>query len=1169
MSWYKDSAWDEPVDGDGSTADAEKKRKLSWWDQFNDTADRDTPPLDADTAGYSSTDAYSYRDTFDDSDKRWYRKSKFSYGKYKDYSPSRLFRSAFRSIGFGSYTSYGSETTSAENELKNKAIRALRVLTRNANTVANKAARITYAIKFSSGVDVNQTPGADFGRKRAKGSKQREQTIYVSPDELAKTTDHDAADAVTDALTGFVLLRVQLEQTVPHKVLQEFTASGTPDLANRIIEVEADKTLTTATAAEKAALIADDYSAGIIAKNLLTRIVRRSVVQDWGGFAPYFVRHAKKFAAMREKLAKEGATITVEHVALQIAYNMLADDEQITLDPEVDRIVEKHLGAKLEFDEILPACRALMAALRAYLHSKTEESELPSGELEETLKEVFQELADGNEAAQNVEKADAQMREKLDELASLFDETNELRERHQPTSAAAPLIEKRDELATAASAIARLNQLNESLDLAVPHAKQISELDKCFWEDGRAGSMLGNYVNLLRRARNNVMIHNSARELLDKHKINESALFPPALPPAPEEAAATAGEYANNLAELAEKTKAAIQAEIAELKTKLVDWRKEAADYYGNVSAELKQLHATVQEFAKKAAAEAAQHENGGLLHKMAERLAENIEATEKQFTTGAAAALKLDTFKRVRSMTGISRLTTGLSSLDNLGAAALCQRMNAMMHPIDMSPAAAQFAQSAESAYSRQHDAAVRSNSSVARIDDKWHKPAIDRFMSQKKPAAMDFKTSLKAAMHRELLEKLIKMLTRGEKHDMPADASSSDMPDGAKEALNRLAAALSMTPDDLLDLLHEMQKADRQGTGNAKATRIAEKVKMQLKELAQDAPVDSELFGSDVANSTKLCGDAVNSVNEEAQNKAEEDFVAFLSHNSARPVVTVRKRKGTKSPTLAATVSAVIKRNRAAIDNIKNALRFQSDKREGEVHGLLSGDLDEGSLHKLPYDSEHIWSQKTIARLPDVAVGILVDQSGSMSCNDKIKHAREMCIVLAAAAKQIPGVHLHIYGHTANQHGDSDLTLFEHYSSHGDARSADLSSLGGISSHSNNYDGYAIKETAKRLSQDPAKKKYLFIIADGQPAGSGYNGHEAEKHVTSVCSYVRHKLDIATYAFAVGVPASSQKCFERQYGANNVVFISNVREALPRIVRFLRNTLQKEKTLVDANCD
>jgi nitric oxide reductase activation protein len=106
--------------------------------------------------------------------------------------------------------------------------------------------------------------------------------------------------------------------------------------------------------------------------------------------------------------------------------------------------------------------------------------------------------------------------------------------------------------------------------------------------------------------------------------------------------------------------------------------------------------------------------------------------------------------------------------------------------------------------------------------------------------------------------------------------------------------------------------------------------------------------------------------------------------------------------------------------------------------------------------------------------------------------------------------------------------------------------------------------------LSLDPAKKKYLFIIADGLPHGTGYSGKEAEKHVKSVCSFVRTKLKISTYAFGVGVNSHSDVAqFTSQYGENNTVFISNVKQALPKIVRFLRHVLQKEKTLVDANTD
>jgi len=150
-------------------------------------------------------------------------------------------------------------------------------------------------------------------------------------------------------------------------------------------------------------------------------------------------------------------------------------------------------------------------------------------------------------------------------------------------------------------------------------------------------------------------------------------------------------------------------------------------------------------------------------------------------------------------------------------------------------------------------------------------------------------------------------------------------------------------------------------------------------------------------------------------------------------------------------------------------------------------------------------------------------------------------------------------VYGHTANIEG-SDLTIYEHYT----PSNSDITNLGGIKAHSNNYDGYAIKEVAKRLALDPAKKKYLFVIADGLPSGHGYGGETAEKHVTSVCKFIRDRLKIGVNAFAVGVPEYQHSAFNKQYGDDHVVFIKDIMKCLPQIVRFLRNTLQKERKLV-----
>jgi len=469
--------------------------------------------------------------------------------------------------------------------------------------------------------------------------------------------------------------------------------------------------------------------------------------------------------------------------------------------------------------------------------------------------------------------------------------------------------------------------------------------------------------------------------------------------------------------------------------------------------------------------------------------------------------------------------------------------------------------------------DARANGEPALEEISDKlktseWHAKAIKKFLADLENAEAGFEAQALIQTHAEAFEQLEQMFgdpaDRGSVRSVPNgidDVENAEI----KERLKRLAESLGFEDADaLLQLFHEAKNTPS-STMQEAGKEIGQKICKILPLFDELNSTDNELFGQVVGVKTKILADSTKQVNDEARNDPEEEFVAYLSHSEAKPVVHVERPK--VNMRARKEVDEARKRMRNVITRIHEALQFHNTKRTGDIYGVSSGDLDEGGLHKLCYDCEHIWSQKTIAQIPDVAVGILVDQSGSMCGGTKIFEAREMCIALAEAIKKIPGIHLHIYGHTANSKNMSDLTLFEHYSSTSDTgtATADLSRLGTIDAMSNNYDGYAIKETAKLLSRDPAKRKFLFVIADGLPHGEGYQGRDAEKHVTSVCKFVRERLKIATYAFAVGVHGTYRDKFVSQYGRDNVMFLTNVQACLPQITRFLRNTIQKEKTLVE----
>jgi hypothetical protein len=1136
-------------DAYGRAAGDDQEEK--WWQQPED--------FPTSRGGDSQPKPLSFRDAlFDDSADNWYQRNSFRYTRVSDYSPSRLFRSSFLATRW--------EDSSPDNEVKNKAIRALRTLTRNANTVANKEAKISYNVRFSDGVDSNGVSDNLSG----SAAKQKEQAIFVSPDTIAAAKTADEDDAAVDALTGFVLLRVQIAQSVPKEVIDAVNDTTMSAMPKKLASLLVSGTLNSETALNEATSLTDNYAAGILAKSMLTRLSRRLVVKDWGGFAPYFSRHAKQFESVRAKLEGENGKLSVEQVSAQIAYNMLADENPIPVSAEITAIVAKHLGDEVAVQDILHACQELVIDLRAYLGKLAEDKgEAPEqGKIEEALNKILAEMAGPEE--DTTAAGDAKTREMLKDAAELFDKLFE----HSQKFGEADELKESFAAAHAANVMINNVKIMDKFGTALSEAKAgLTAAAEMI--PNNPGSAVAN-ARYTQSMLDSHMRHFLPRvgATLDDNGLDKDELFSIAntLATEPAELEKTIKAHADKIEKFETAVAELNKKLVAELREKVTAGVEAASEKLENMLKEHNELLDATKEVATKAdtlAEKFSQSESARVgLNSLHEGMTNKFVRIAKEKELLDAAANKLS---RTRSAAGaqkvVTQLNNALSRANNGAYQALTELNHSLGGPIS------NFIYEALTAFNnvhslRRHDAV---NGTAPTAVGSWAPSAIDNYIdaANDRNGALDFNTALINSTHRELFEMLLKKISAKQEHGIVPGSFREINPE-LKDLVTKTAEALGMTPQELTRMLYAVQNSAK---GNMAATALGAKIKsMLIGPAAEMSPVDDQLFGEQVKNTTTiLTGETIGSINDESSNRAEEEFVAYLSHNSSKPILRLKKAdKASATPHDRRAAAEIRARHRIGIERVRNALQFQSNKRSGEVHGLLSGDLDEGSLHKLRYDSEHIWSQKTLTKLPDVAVGILVDQSGSMGSGGKITQAREMCIILAEAVKQVSGVHLHIYGHTANRGTGSDLNLFEHYSSYGDAANADLGQLGAITAMSNNYDGYAIKETAKLLDKDPAKKKYLFIISDGLPHGAGYSGEEAQKHVTSVCSFVRTKMKIATYAFAVGQQASrDRRDFEKQYGANNTVFITSVSEALPRIVRFLRNVLQKEKTLIDATVD
>ena len=201
-------------------------------------------------------------------------------------------------------------------------------------------------------------------------------------------------------------------------------------------------------------------------------------------------------------------------------------------------------------------------------------------------------------------------------------------------------------------------------------------------------------------------------------------------------------------------------------------------------------------------------------------------------------------------------------------------------------------------------------------------------------------------------------------------------------------------------------------------------------------------------------------------------------------------------------------------------------SKRLQKTIAPLLKEESDGGKLKNLQFgkrlDTRALHHEDgtffTRTRLPSedqkLAVGLLIDESGSMSSADRITYARMTAIVLYdfCQSLQIP---VTIYGHTTPD-GEAGVALYS-YAEFDSLDTSDRYRLMDMSARNGNRDGAALRYVAEHLSKRPENQKLLIIISDGQPADYGYYGTEAEADLRGIKKEYSKK-GIILFAAAIG---------------------------------------------------
>ena len=201
----------------------------------------------------------------------------------------------------------------------------------------------------------------------------------------------------------------------------------------------------------------------------------------------------------------------------------------------------------------------------------------------------------------------------------------------------------------------------------------------------------------------------------------------------------------------------------------------------------------------------------------------------------------------------------------------------------------------------------------------------------------------------------------------------------------------------------------------------------------------------------------------------------------------------------------------------------KLKDQQRGGKQTGLVMGRrLDAHALCR--NDGKVFYKNNLPNEIPRISVGLLLDESGSMSCGDRSTYARAAAIILYdfCQAMNIP---IMVYGHSTSWSKGVDLYSYAEFDS---IDKNDKYRMMDISARGSNRDGAALRFVAEQLSKRDEEVRILILVSDGQPADTGYSGTAAEEDLRGIKQEYKRK-GLLFVAAAIG---DDKQNIERIYG-------------------------------------
>ena len=225
--------------------------------------------------------------------------------------------------------------------------------------------------------------------------------------------------------------------------------------------------------------------------------------------------------------------------------------------------------------------------------------------------------------------------------------------------------------------------------------------------------------------------------------------------------------------------------------------------------------------------------------------------------------------------------------------------------------------------------------------------------------------------------------------------------------------------------------------------------------------------------------------------------------------------------------------------------------DTRQGakQTNLLIGRRLNANALHR---NDGRVFYKNNIPRETELAVAVLIDESGSMIGDGRIVSARATAIILHDFCSSL-GIPIMIYGHSTGTMNSKSCVELYSYAEYETVDNNDKYRLMGITNRNCNRDGAALRYIAERLCERSETTKLLILISDGQPYHTKYSGSEAEKDLRSIKEEYKRK-GVIFVAAAIG---DDKDCIERIYG-NSFLDITDLNKLPTNLAEIIKRHIR-----------